>query len=377
MEMIYLPIKQVSKYNYKEICDELNIDYNDFLGLIQKREYSKTKCINELNYKAIFVIDEFIKHLHQQDILGIKSKNTYKYYLYFLYCYRSFLFSNHKDLLFSEINEDILYEFMADKKKGSQEFLSQSSMNTYIAIIKRLCTFSVEKGFLNKNISYKFKKIKVNYLPRYFTNSQLQGIFEVVEKRRCALLWKTLFITLLGTGLRVDEIAKLKIRDVNFHDQMIYTLGKGKKERYIPLYPTVKDALLQFLTATGVDDYTKAKDGLVFSREKGNTRTKKVSVRSIQYNLQVIRTELELDERYTIHSFRHTFAVNCLKANMPIMYLCQILGHESPSTTAIYTKLLPKDLQIEISEKFPLPFEGLVKEVILGDDINGKLTTGD
>jgi site-specific recombinase XerD len=361
-----MPIKEVSKYNYKEICSELKIDYNDFLALIQRGSTKIFPSSDLTQQNANFVIEKFINSLLQHEFRKIKSANTIKYYLSFLNRFNSYLYHSYPDLLFLELNEEIFFKFIDHQKKENETSeLTQSSINTYIAILKKLCTFSVEKGYINKNIGYKFRKIKVNYLPRYFTHQHLRNIFKVVENRRCSLLWKTLFLTLLGTGLRVDEVVRLKIKDVDFENNLIYTLGKGNKERFIPLYPEVKRAIKDYLSFLRLEDTSINGERLVFTR--GKTLDKKVSVRSIQFNVQKIRKELNLDSRYTAHSFRHTFAVNCLRAKMQIMYLSQILGHEDPATTSIYTKLLPEDLQTEILEKFPIPLESLIKEIITGE----------
>jgi site-specific recombinase XerD len=373
-----MPIKEVSKYNYKEVCDELGIDFNDFLSLAQSKGIANSETIKVKHTTALEVIKNFTNSLLHQNIRKVKSKNTVKYYVSFLQRLDTFLNKNNKDLLFKDFNEEVLYQFIdevnneREKAKGDPSPLSQSTLNTYIAIIKRICTYSVENGYIDKNMSYKFKKIKINYLPRYFSNEQLKNIFKLVEKRRCPLLWKTIFFTLLGTGLRINEVSNLRLKDIDFTKGLIYTIGKGNKERYIPLYPTVKEAILYYLKATSVEILPNSLDGYVFCRANDWRRQKKISDRSIQYNLMKIRLDLKLDERYTVHSFRHTFAVNCLKAKMNIMYLSQILGHESPSTTAIYTKLLPHDLQGEIFEKYPIPLEGLIKEIIGGDDLIGE-----
>ncbi|MGM0836749.1 MAG: tyrosine-type recombinase/integrase [Bacillota bacterium] len=350
-----MPIKHVSKFSIKEMCEDLKIDYNDFLVFINNKRDGNVAHVNE-SLTALFVIDDFINTLLRQEIIGVKSKNTVKYYLSFLKRLKDYIISNNKELLFSEINEALLYNMT--------ESIERSSINTYIGILQRLCSFASEHGYTSKNLGFKFNKIKTSYLPRYFTDSLLKQIFELVEKRRCSLLWKTIFITLLGTGLRVKELEQLRIKDVSFNENYIYTLGKGNKERFVPLYPQVKNSLIIYLDKTGVSDFEKAKNSYLFSRDKGDLRFNPVSVRSIQYNLFTIRSKIGFDSNLTVHSFRHSFAVNCLKSNMKLMYLCQILGHESPSTTARYTKLLPKDLQHEVHEKFPFPLEELIKELI-------------
>lgn len=363
-----MAITSISKYNYKEICNELGIEYSDFLALVNNKE-SISNHHNTIRCTALFVIDKFIESIKKQKIIRVKSKNTTKYYLSFLLRLKVFISEKHPNLLFSEMNEKFLYDFFLQSTK-SDTIISQSSINTYTAIVKKLCSFAFENDFLDKNISSKFNKIKVKYLPRYFTNNQIKKIFKEVETRRCPLVWKTIFITLLGTGLRIEELINLRIKDFDVNEKLIRTIGKGQKERYIPIYPEVMTTVLHYLNQTGVEDLEIAKDSIVFSRQYGHFRANPISIRSIQYNLHEIIKKLGYDSRFTVHSFRHTFAVNCLKSGMPLMYLCQVLGHESPSTTAIYLKLLPHDLQSEVSEKFPFPLEKLFNQIISGEDSN-------
>jgi site-specific recombinase XerD len=363
-----MPIREVSSHNLNSFCKDYDIDLDELLTLINKKSNYKDTILESKIVKAITVIEDLIKELLTEGLREIKSPRTVKYYLSFYYRLRRYLMKVNSDILFTDLNEEILFNFIDNSIQVSKKNIGRSSINTYITLMKKLCTFAEEKGYVHKNLGYKFHKIKVHYLPRYFTNSQLSDIFNKVNQRRCPLLWSSLFLTLLGTGLRVQELENLKIKDINFKEDLIYTIGKGNKARYIPLYPQVKDTLKYYLATTGVEDFEKSKESYVFSRVRGPVRTEPVSARSIQYNLQQIRKKLKMDSSFTVHSFRHTFAVNCLKANMHIMYLSQILGHDSPSTTAIYTKLLPKDLKDEITNKFPLALEELAKTVIKGDE---------
>lgn len=114
---------------------------------------------------------------------------------------------------------------------------------------------------------------------------------------------------------------------------------------------------------TGVKDL-KLANGYLFSTEFGNNRKRPISIRSIQRNFRNFAEEVNIEDRFTVHSFRHTFAVNCLKANMQLVYLCQILGHSSPATTNIYTQLLPQDLQQVVQDKYPIPLEKIIKHLL-------------
>lgn len=365
-----MPIQIKSKYNYKEICKELGIEYSQFIGLINNKDNPQIKTQNSsLQYSAIYVIDMFLGELNDMGVLKVKSINTIKYYKSFLTRFRSYIETTNKTLLFNDLNEDIFYSFVSTINSTKERPINKkSTINTYISILKKLCTFATEKEYVEKNKGYKFKKNSEFYLPRYLNNDQLSEIFKEASQARNAYLWVTVFITLLGTGLRVHELVKLKLKDIDFEKDLIYTLGKGDKERYIPIYPQVKNVLLNFLKITGVKDFQISKEGFLFSRDFGEKREKSISIRSVQYNFEKILKKLNLDSQFSLHSLRHTYAVNCLKAGIQLVYLCQILGHSSPSTTAIYTKLFPNDLRNEVNDKYPIPFEKLFKKIITGED---------
>ncbi|GGA40605.1 tyrosine-type recombinase/integrase [Psychrobacillus lasiicapitis] len=344
----------------KKLLNESGIDHTDFLAYLTKTPVENKNQSEEQTFTVLHIIDDFISMLNRNEFLKIKSKDTMKYYLSFLKRFKNYIEDKYIDLPFKDLNEIIFYNFINDTSTTN---LKHSSINTYIRVIKKLCTFANENDYCSKNFGYKFKFISYSTLPRYFSKSQLESIFSETKKHKKPILWQTIFITFVGSGLRIHELSKLRISDIDFEGNSIHTIGKGNKERYIPLYPFVKKALLEYLKISGVTDFFSAKDGYLFSRLHGNNRDKPVSIRSIQENFQKIIEPINLDSRFTVHSFRHTFAVNCLKANMQLIYLTQILGHRSPSTTIIYTKLVPKDLQKVVNEKYPFPLEKLIEHI--------------
>ncbi len=356
-----MAIKQTHNFDVEAIFKELGHNYSDFQDFLKEKSYNSSSVKKE-SVTAIHVLDHFIDTVEKSSVSGIKSSDTTKYYLSFLNRFKKYLDEVHKDIPFTNINEVVFNGFVEHTNHRNESRLKHGSFNTYISIFRRVCTFATENDFTKKNNNYKFKKIPYRLLPRYFNQDQVKDFIEKVKERRNSDLWIAVFITLLGTGLRVSELANLKICDIDMEKKLIYTLGKGKKERYIPLYPEVERVIRQYLLKANTN-YKKAA-GYLFSRQYGDVRDMAISVRSIQYQFLKIARELGWDERFTTHSFRHTFAVNCLKADMQLIYLSQILGHESPSTTAIYTQLLPKDLQKVIEEKYPMPLEKLINQLL-------------
>lgn len=103
--------------------------------------------------------------------------------------------------------------------------------------------------------------------------------------------------------------------------------------------------------------------GYLFSQDEGLIREKQILPRSVQQLVRNLFDEIGLGNDFTVHSFRHTFAVKCLKSGIKEQYLMQMLGHEDPKTTAIYTKLLPLDLKNEVMKFYPFPFEDILNEL--------------
>ena len=355
-----MTIKKYTSYDndfYKQFSLEHGIEFGDLISLINGSD----KPLDN-NFTVLNIMEKFIHHISLGNEIKIKSKNTVKYYVSFLNRFKDFISEYHPSLLLKDLNEVIFYNYINKTNTETKKPLSRSSINTYLAILRKLCSFAMENDFIDKNYNYKFKIISTSTLPRYLSIDQINFFFNEINKNENAYLYRTVFLTLLGTGLRVHELTNLKIKD--FNENYLTTIGKGDKERNVPVYPLVRKAIINYLNYTGADKFNKNPNGYIFSRKFGNERESPISIRSIQYNFQKISRKIKLDNRLTVHSFRHTFAVNCLKAGMDEVYLGQVLGHTSPNATAIYTKLFPHDLKEIFYKKYPLPLEKVLQELI-------------
>ena len=145
---------------------------------------------------------------------------------------------------------------------------------------------------------------------------------EILERARDNKRNYLLILTLWRTGIRNIEIVSLKKRDIR-HDRVIIHQGKGNKDRWIPLDKDLR-TLLEYHTADmNLDDR-------IFPIST-------VQVRNIVHKYQG-------DEYVKPHTFRHSFAVHCLKSGMNIRSLQKILGHSDLNTTAVYLDLVGKDI---------------------------------
>ena len=145
-----------------------------------------------------------------------------------------------------------------------------------------------------------------------------------------------LLTLLYGAGLRISEALSLKRKDVPLGDSLVM-LGKGRKERVIPILPAIREAIDAYVAQRPISD---APDDPLFLSRRG----KPMSAREAQSLMQRLRSELGLSERATPHALRHSFASHLLDGGADLRSVQELLGHASLSTTQTYTKIETKRL---------------------------------
>jgi len=142
----------------------------------------------------------------------------------------------------------------------------------------------------------------------------------------------TALLTLLyGAGLRISEALGLKRKDVPLGTSLS-VVGKGKKERAVPVLTAVSDAITDYAKKI---PFTGAPDSPLFLSRRG----KPMSAREAQALMQNLRSRLGLPERATPHALRHSFATHLLAGGGDLRAVQELLGHASLSTTQTYTAI--------------------------------------
>src|SRR6185437_497029 len=145
-----------------------------------------------------------------------------------------------------------------------------------------------------------------------------------------------LLTLLYGAGLRISEALSLKRKDAPLGESLVM-LGKGRKERVIPILPAIRQAIDAYVAQRPV---TNSPDGPLFLSRRG----KPMSAREAQAIMQRLRSSLGLSERATPHALRHSFASHLLDGGADLRSVQELLGHASLSTTQTYTKIETKRL---------------------------------
>ena len=302
-----------------------------------------------MNYSQTDVSSEVSDFLSYMENIKGKSKNTVKEYYYDLRMFLRYIKitkCENKKMSFDlidqvnilDINIDViktitlsdLYSFMTYLTR--ERNLNASSRARKVASIKSFMKYLTDKAkLLDHNPASELESPKIlKKLPKYLNIDESKLLLDSVvgenEKRDYAML--TLF---LNCGLRLSELVSININRIK--GDTLVVIGKGSKERTIYLNEACLDAIKEYMTERPVDKVID-KNALFLSERK-----KRISNKTVQYTVKkyIISSGLDAD-RYSTHKLRHTAATLMYKyGKVDIRALQEILGHESISTTEIYT----------------------------------------
>ncbi len=314
----------------------------------------------KIDKSSIKDFDKWASYL--KDIKG-HSENTYRSYCFdvcdFLIFFKfyngnSVSLSNLKDLnlqtfraWLADLSENRKYKNIYKKP------LSARSRRRAISSIKNFFKYSSLNNDLYKVAYSEVQLLKNPKIPRSLPKPIAEGDIELlieelkkitkkswVQKRNIALLY-----LLYGCGLRINEalsITKSHLIDKN----SITILGKGNKERLVPVLDIVANSLENYLKEI---PYDLPSDVSIFVGDRGNP----LKASAFQRDLKNARVNLGLPKTTTPHSLRHSFATHLLKNGGDLRIIQELLGHSSLSTTQIYTEVDDISLEKTYKEKNP------------------------
>lgn len=219
----------------------------------------------------------------------------------------------------SNVEQEELHEYLLSLK----ERMSQSSWHTILYGIKYCYVEVLDMPELVNSLP---KSRREQPLPVVLNQAELGALFGACRgpKHRC------MFKLAYGTGLRMNELRLLKIREVDSERMRLRVVqGKGRKDRDVVLPSSLLAELRAYFRAVRPKEY------LFNGQQKGEPMAR----RSIQHALQAALQRTSIQKPVSMHSFRHSFAVHALEMGMDIVTLQHILGHAHLSTTLIYLKV--------------------------------------
>ncbi len=265
----------------------------------------------------------------------------------------------HRKTSFEQADRDRIEAYLID---CDAQGLSRATRARRLSAIKQLYRFAFEEGWREANPAIQIKGPgRKKQLPKTLDVPEVDRLLEAArqtgrsptDRIRNTCLMELLY----ATGMRVTELVSLPVSSARGDPRMLLVLGKGGKERMVPLSPPARDAL-----AVWLEERDKAED---VSVEKGGTRSKFLfpsrgkSGHLTRHRFFLLVKELAFQggvspEKVTPHTLRHAFATHLLANGADLRSIQTLLGHADIATTEIYTHVLDERLSELVLEHHPL-----------------------
>ncbi len=270
------------------------------------------------------------------DYLSIErglSQNTIKSYKRDLIKFIGYIGARHikkiKDITKHDISK-YLY-FLKDKE------LSSSSISRNLVAIKVFFRFLVSEKFLKENVAGILESPRIlRGLPEVLSIDEVTTMLEAPDKR--SLLGprdRAVLELMYATGMRVSEVVELVLQNFNMDMGFIRCVGKGGKERIIPVGKEAKLALSRYLEKSRPKLSRRSQDRHLFLSRLG----RKISRQSFWKMLKKYARLAHINKRITPHTLRHSFATHLLEKGADLRSIQEMLGHADISTTQVYTHI--------------------------------------
>ncbi|RKZ17444.1 site-specific tyrosine recombinase XerD [bacterium] len=221
--------------------------------------------------------------------------------------------------------------FLYSLKKSK---LRPRSIARKLSSIRVFYKFLFSEGYIDHDPSELIETPSIPvYIPVVLEVYEIEKIIDAVDTSDPIGLRDLACIeTLYGCGLRISELLSLRMEDVFLEDGFIRVLGKGGKERLVPLGGRAKKAILNYIEK-GRPFFEKTKNPLLFLSKRG----KKISRMGLWKRLRKYVDMAGIKKHVTPHTFRHSFATHLLEGGADLRAVQLMLGHSDISTTQIYT----------------------------------------
>jgi integrase/recombinase XerC len=220
---------------------------------------------------------------------------------------------------------------------GTQNY-SKSTIARKLATLRSFYKFCLRRGYIKSHPLAAIRTPKQEKrLPKFLELEQINRLLSTPDDG--TLLGardRAMLEVLFSTGVRVSELVDLDFAEVDFQTQVIRVRGKGKKQRTTPIGPTAIAAINKYLELRRMDPRAGSFDQQALFVNKHGQR---LSTRSVRRKLDKYLTEAGLDPSISPHTLRHSFATHMLANGADLRSVQELLGHQSLSTTQIYTHL--------------------------------------
>lgn len=266
-------------------------------------------------------VQAFLLHLENKNF----SANTVKSYRADLQEFTGYL-SKRKQNTLEAFTSPVIRSFLASLPQD----YARNTVLRKIAALRSLAAFLLRQGKLARN---PFKLLpapkREKLLPKFLTLPETDRLINTAGNTHFAARDKALFELMYSSGLRRSEVTGLKIRDVDFFNGVVRVLGKGNKERLVPVTDEALYAIKYYLSTR---PNPQPQDALFL-----NAHGKPLTGDGLAFIFKNTAIAAHLARKVTPHSLRHSFATHLLNNGCDLRSLQEMLGHKTLAATQVYT----------------------------------------
>lgn len=263
------------------------------------------------------------------------SPNTVKAYTADIEGFYEFL--RHRGVTLRDASSSDISDYII----SVSDYLSKRSQARLLSSLNSFFDYLVSGGERKDNPSSAVDSPKLGkYLPVVLSVEEVRAILKAAPNERDRAILEVLY----GCGLRVSEVCSLKISEVYLKDMFVKVMGKGSKERLVPMAPSTASAIMDYLSVRSESD--AGCEDVLFLNRFGRALSR-VAVFKMVKSVALVAG---VDKNLSPHTFRHSFATHLVENGADLRVVQEMLGHESILTTEIYTHVDSTTWQREIKE---------------------------
>ena len=263
------------------------------------------------------------------------SPNTVKAYTADIEGFYEFL--RHRGVTLRDASSSDISDYII----SVSDYLSKRSQARLLSSLNSFFDYLVSEGERKDNPSSAVDSPKLGkYLPVVLSVEEVRAILKAAPNERDRAILEVLY----GCGLRVSEVCSLKISEVYQKDMVVKVMGKGSKERLVPMAPSTASAIMDYLSVRPESD--AGCEDVLFLNRFGRALSR-IAVFKMVKSVALVAG---VDKNLSPHTFRHSFATHLVENGADLRVVQEMLGHESILTTEIYTHVDSTTWQREIKE---------------------------
>lgn len=284
-------------------------------------------------------------YLHYLQVERGLSANTIQSYRQDLQEADAFFKTQTKSI--AEIDQFVILNFL---EQLQQQRKARNTVIRVVSTLRRFFQYLVQFGVIKDDPMLKVDSPKkAQTLPDVLTVTQVNQLLSMPNiNQKLGIRDRAILETLYATGLRVSELVNLKLGDLHLPMNLLQTIGKGDKERIIPISDVAVDWLNRYLTTTRVALLDgKPNTEFIFLNAHGRQLTRQ----AIWLMIKKYVNQAGIKRHVTPHTLRHSFATHLLENGADLRIVQELLGHSDISTTQIYTHVSHQHLT-EVYNKY-------------------------